>query len=261
MITDRRLERSPGDRVAPELAIAKLDLRQIGLLAAHPLLTAAERIATATEHADAVAAGRAVLAGHATRTERSLGDVARMFLGLYVVYPNLGLVGPFFDGDARPLKEMAWIAAYDSILSGVSLRDEFHARLWDHICDDDRRALAARRYVHDRALLSFPPSADAAAVDRYRRRLDTLMATADCVPALLATWAIESHRRRLDDLAAADLKDKHGLLEQRHMARLMGVRPNTLAQTLKRFRARLGEEMRLLWNIDKTAADDEDDER
>jgi hypothetical protein len=39
------------------------------------------------------------------------------------------------------------------------------------------------------------------------------------------------------------------------------MKPNTLAQSLKRFRARLGEEMRVLWNIEKTAAHDEDEDR
>jgi hypothetical protein len=156
---------------------------------------------------------------------------------------------------------MAWIAAYDSVLSGASLRDEFHARLWDHICDEDRRALAARRYALDRGLHSFPPSADPLAVERYCRRIDTLMASAECVPALLATWAIERHPRRFDELSTAELKDKHGLFEQRHMARFMGMKSNTLAQSLKRFRARLGEEMRVLWNIDRTAESDEDDDQ
>ena len=261
MTTDLRERQPAGERVAPELAMAKLDLRQISLLAAYPILTGAERQAFGAEHADAVAAGDAVLSRYATRPDRPLGDVARMFLGFYFVFPNLGLAGPFFDDDTRPLKEAAWIAAYDSIVSGVCVRAEFHARLWDHICDEDRRALAARRYAVDRSLHSFPPSADAAAIDRYCRRIDTLMTSAECVPALLAAWAIERHARRLDDLATADLRGKHGLLEQRDMARFMGMRPNTLAQSLKRFRARLGEEMRVLWNIEKTAADDEDEDR
>ncbi|MBN2622013.1 MAG: hypothetical protein JXA83_01535 [Acidimicrobiales bacterium] len=260
MSSDRR-EPPRGERVPPELALARLELRQICLLAVHPMLTAAERQVFGAEHQRALAEARVVLERHATRHEGGVDDVARMFIGLYHVYPNLGLVGPFFDDDARPLKEMAWIAAYDSVLSGVCLRAELHARLWDHICDEDRRAVAARRYARDRSLHSFPPSADARAIARYCRRIDTLMASAECVPALLATWAIERHSRRFDDLATADLKDKHGLLEQRHMARFMGMKPNTLAQSLKRFRARLGEEMRVLWNIEKTAADDEDDDR
>jgi hypothetical protein len=259
--TDLRERRPPGDRVAPELAIAKLDMRQISLLAAYPMLTGAERQAFSAEHDDAVAAGDAVLARDATRSDRDLGDVARMYFGFYYVFPNLGLAGPFFDDDSRPLKEAAWIAAYESVLSGVCVRAEFHARLWDHICDEDRRALAARRYALDRSLHSFPPSAHASAIERYCRRIDTLMTSAECVPALLATWAIERHPRRLDDLATADLRGKHGLLEQRDMARFMGMKPNTLAQSLKRFRARLGEEMRVLWNIEKTAAHDEDEDR
>ncbi len=261
MTTDLRERQPAGERVAPELALAKLELRQISLLAAYPMLTGTERQAFGAEHDEAVAAGDAVLSRYATRPDRELGDVARMFLGFYFVFPNLGLAGPFFDDDTRPLKQAAWIAAYDSIVSGVCVRAEFHARLWDHVCDEDRRAMAARRYAVDRSLHSFPPSADAAAIDRYRRRIDTLMTSAECVPALLAAWAIERHPRRLDDLATADLKGKHGLLEQRDMARFMGMKPNTLAQSLKRFRARLGEEMRVLWNIEKTAADDEDEDR
>jgi hypothetical protein len=259
--TDRRQPRPPGDRVAPELAIAKLDLRQISLLAMHAALDGSDRQAFAAEHRAALDAGETVLDRYATRSERSLAEVARMFFGFYFVFPNLGLAGPFFDDDTQPLRDTAWIAAYDSIRSGVCVRAEFHARLWDHICDEDRRARAARRYAHARSLHSFPPSADQLAIERYRRRIDTLMTSAECVPALLATWAIECHPRRLDDLATNDLKHKHGLLEQRHMAAFMGMKPNTLAQSLKRFRARLGEEMRVLWNIEKTAANDEDEER
>jgi hypothetical protein len=258
--TDLREQRPLGERVAPELALAKLELRQISLLAAYPMLTGVERQTFGAEHDAAVAAGHAVLARYATRPDRPVGDVARMFLGLYFVFPNLGLAGPFFDDDARPLKQAAWIAAYDSVLSGVCVRAEFHARLWDDICDEDRRARAARRYALDRSLHSFPPSAAPEAIARYCRRIDTLMTSAECVPALLASWAIESHPRRLEDLATTDLKGKHGLLEQRDMARFMGMKPNTLAQSLKRFRARLGEEMRLLWNIEKIAANDEDED-
>ena len=261
MTIDPQVQRPPGDRVAPELAIAKLDLRQVSLLAAHPMLTASERQAFGAEHEAAVAAGHAVLERHATRTDHELGDVARTFFGFYYVFPNLGLAGAFFDDDSRPLKEAAWMSAYESVLSGVPVRAEFHARLWDHICDEDRRAVAARRYAVDRSLHSFPRFADASAIERYCRRIDTLMASAECVPALLACWAIERHPRRLDDLATADLKGRHGLLEQRDMARFMGMRPNTLAQSLKRFRARLGEEMRVLWDIDKTATSDEDEDR
>jgi hypothetical protein len=258
---DVRDAQPPGERVAPELAIARLDLRQLSLLAAHPMLTAVERQAVGGEHGEAVAAAEAVLARHATRPDRGVGDVARLFFAFYYAYPNLGLVGPFFEDDARPLKEMVWIAAYDSVLSGVSVRQEFHARLWDHICDEDNRARAARCYAQDRSLHSYPPSADPLAVERYRRRVDTLMTSAECVPALLATWAIERLPRRLDGLATSEVKGKHGLLEQRDMARFMGMRPNTLSQSLKRFRARLGEEMRVLWDIERTAAVDEDEER
>ena len=262
MSTDPRDPRPADERVAPVLALARLDLRQIGLLAAHPLLTGAERQVYDDEHAHAAAAAEVVLARHATRPDRSVGDLGRMFFSFYFAYPNLGLVGPFFDDDTRPLREMSWLAAYDAVVTGACARACFHARLWDHICDEDRRAVAARRYAVDRSLHSFPPSAAAPAVERYCRRIDTLMTSAECVPALLATWAIELHPQRFDDLATAGMKGKHGLLEQRDMARFMGMRPNTLSQSLRRFRARLGEEMRLLWNIEKTAVDeDEEGER
>jgi len=260
-MTDLRAQPPPGDRLPPELAITALDLRQLSLLAAYPLLTAVERQGLSGEHARAASAASAVLAQRATCTDRGPAEVARMFFGFYYVFPNLGLVGPFFDDDVRPLKEMVWIAAYDSLFSGVPVRHEFHARLWDHICDEDRRARAARRYAQDRSLHSYPPSADLHAVERYRRRIDALMTSAECVPALLATWAIESHPPRLDDLATSHLRGKHGLLELRDMARFMGVKPNTLSQSLRRFRARLGEEMRVLWDIERTAAADEDEDR
>ena len=45
------------------------------------------------------------------------------------------------------------------------------------------------------------------------------------------------------------------------MAALMGVKPNTLTQSLKRFRARLGEEMRVIWDIERTVANDEDEDQ
>jgi len=259
MSTDPREPRPADERTTPVLALARLELRQISLLAAYPLLTGTERQAFDDEHGRAVAEAEQVLARHATRPDRGVGDLARMFVGFYFAYPNLGLVGPFFDDDTRPLREMAWMATYDAVVTGACARACFHARLWDHICDEDRRAVAARRYAVDRSLHSFPPSATAAAIERYCRRIDTLMTSAECVPALLATWAIELHPQRFDDLATAALKGRHGLLEQRDMARFMGMRPNTLSQSLRRFRARLGEEMRLLWNIEKTAVDEDEE--
>jgi hypothetical protein len=45
------------------------------------------------------------------------------------------------------------------------------------------------------------------------------------------------------------------------MARFLGMTPNTLAQSLKRLRARLGEEMRTLWNIEKTDDNEGEQER
>ena len=261
MQTDRRHERPPAERVPPEQAIARLDLRQIGLVALYDGLDGLDRQRHAGEHRAAAAAADAALADGATRDPRAPGEVARAFFGLYFVYPNLGLAGPFFDGDVRPLKEMAWLAAHDAIRSGVCVRAEFHARLWDHICDEDRRARAAWRYVQDRSLHSVPPSADPLTVERHHRRIDALMTGAECVPALLAAWAIERHPRRLDELSTADVRHKHGLLEQRHMAAFLGMKPNTLAQSLKRFRARLGEEMRVIWDIERTTDNDEDEER
>lgn len=96
MSSDRR-EPPRGERVPPERALARLELRQICLLAVHPMLTAAERQVFGAEHQQALAEARVVLERHATRHEGGVDDVARMFIGLYHVYPNLGLVGPFFD--------------------------------------------------------------------------------------------------------------------------------------------------------------------
>jgi len=138
------------------------------------------------------------------------------------VFPNLGLAGPFFAGDTRPLKDAVLLAAREAIVSGAPVRHDFHARLWDHICEPDRRAGAARFYVRHKPLHSFPPSAGPEAVERYCGRIDALIATAECVPALLATWAIERNPDRLRDLSRTDVKDKHGLFEQRHMARSWG---------------------------------------
>ena len=253
--------RPPIDRVPPEQAIARIDLRHITLVALFDGLDGLDRQRHAAEHRAAVVAASAALGRLATRDDRSPGEVARAFFGLYFVYPNLGLAGPFFDGDVRPLKEAAWLAAHDAIRSGVCVRAEFHARLWDHICDEDRRARAAGRYVQDRSLLSVPSSADRLAVERHHRRIDALMTGTECVPALLAVWAIERHPRRFDELNTAGIRTRHGLLEQRHMAAFLGMKPNTLAQSLKRFRARLGEEMRILWDIERTVANDEDEDR
>lgn len=253
--------RPPRDRVAPEQAIARLDLRQIALVALFEALDGHDAQRYGREHGVALRAATDALATRAVRHDRSPPEVARAFFGLYFVFPNLGLTGPFHAGDVRPLKDAAWLAAYDSIRSGVCPRAEFHARLWEDICDEERRARAAGLYVRDRALDSVPPSTDPRTAERHRRRIDALLTSAECVPALLATWAIARHANRHDELATAEIRIKHGLLEQRHMAALMGMRPNTLAQSLRRFRARLGEEMRVLWNIERTAANDEDEDR
>lgn len=156
MSTDPREPRPADERTTPVLALARLELRQISLLAAYPLLTGTERQTFDDEHSRAVAEAELVLARYATRPDRGVGDLARMFFGFYFAYPNLGLVGPFFDDDTRPLREMAWMAAYDAVVTGACARACFHARLWDHICDEDRRAVAARRYAVDRSLHSFP---------------------------------------------------------------------------------------------------------
>lgn len=255
---------APSGRVAAELAIARLDLRQISLVALYDALDGADRQRHGHEHRVAEAAALGALRV-AARDDRSPAEVARAFFGLYYVFPNLGLVGPFYDGDVGALKEVTWLSAYDAIRSGVSVRAEFHARLWEDVCDDDRRARAAGLYVRDRSLDSVPPSASRLAVERHRRRIDALLTGSECVPALLAQWAIESHPRRLDELASAEVRHKHGLLEQRHMAVLLGMRPNTLAQSLRRLRARLGEEMRVLWDIERTGGlgptGDPDDDR
>ena len=81
------------------------------------------------------------------------------------------------------------------------------------------------------------------------------------IPALLAAWAIERNPDRLRDLSRNDVKDKHGLFEQRHMAPFLGMTPNTLAQSLKRLRLRIGEETRLLWQIETTDDYDGEQER
>lgn len=247
-------------RIAPELAIAKLELRQISLLAAFEILTDAERQGHRAEYEDARRAGAEIIDRWATRPDRSLPEIARLFFSFTYAFPNLGLADPFFGGDARPLRDAALLAARESICTDVSARHAFHARLWDHICDPDRRAAATRYYAEHKPLHSFPPSAGAEAIERYCRRIDALIATAECVPALLATWAIERNPERLTDLSRSDVKDKHGLFEQRHMAPFLGVTPNTLAQSLRRLRARFGEEMRTLWNIEKADANDGEQE-
>lgn len=257
---NHRTGRPPRDRVPPEQAIARLDLRQIALVALYDGLDGQDAQRYGHEHGAAATAASEVLATFAVRHDRAPAEVARAFFSLYFVFPNLGLVDPFHAGDVRPLRDAAWLAAYDSIRSGVNPRDEFHARLWDQICDEDRRARAAGLYVRDRALDSIPPSTDPRTAARHRRRIDALLTSGECVPALLAAWAIERHANRHDELATAEVRSKHGLLEQRHMAALMGMRPNTLAQSLRRFRARLGEEMRVLWDIEPTVVNDEDED-
>ena len=248
-------------RVAPELAVAKLGLRDIALLAAYEILTEAEQHAHVTHYRRALAAGERVIDEHATAPDRPLAEIARLFFSLTWVFPNLGLAGPFFAGNTRPLKDAVLLAARAATLSGVHARHDFHARLWDYICEPDRRAEAARFYVRHKPLHSFPPSAGREAIERYCGRIDALIATAEYMPALLATWAIERNPDRLRDLSRTDVKDKHGLFEQRHMAPFLGMTPNTLAQSLKRLRLRFGEEMRLLWEIEKTDDNDGEQER
>ena len=217
------------ERVAPELAVAKLDLRDIALLAAFEILTEAEQHTYGSAYRRALATGEEVIDDHATAPDRPLPELARLFFSFTWVFPNLGLAGPFFAGETRPLKDAVLLAAREAIVSGVPARHDFHARLWDHICEPGRRAAAARFYVRHKPLHSFPPSAGREATERYCGRIDALIATAECVPALLATWAIERNPDRLRDLSRNDIKDKHGLLEQRHMAPFLGMTPNTLA--------------------------------
>jgi hypothetical protein len=247
------------ERVAPELAVAKLDLRDIALLAAYDVLTEAEQHTYRLQHRRALVSGQRIVDEHATAPDRPLPEIARLFFSFTWVFPNLGLAGPFFAGDTGPLKDAVLLAAREAVVSGVPVRHDFHARLWDHICDPDRRAGAARFYVRHKPLHSFPPSAERGAIERYCGRIDALMATAECIPALLATWAIERNPDRLRDLSRNDVKEKHGLFEQRHMAAFLGMTPNTLTQSLRRLRLRFGEEMRLLWQIEK--ADDYDGEQ
>ena len=104
-------------RIAPELAIAKLELRQICLLAAFEILTLGEQDAHRREHTAALAAGRDVIGRHATAPDRDLPGVARLFLNFTYVFPNLGLAGP--------IKDAALLAARESICSGASARDGF----------------------------------------------------------------------------------------------------------------------------------------
>lgn len=252
--------RRPTRGVTPELALARLQLRQICLLAVFDMLPGLQHAGVAREHAVALAAGRAVFDRYGMRPEGGLEGPARRFLRYYYVAPNMGLAGPFFDGDCEPIWDAALIAAMESIRTGRPAQIEYHARLWRHVLEEDRRWAAVRAYALDQALLSFPPSAPRAAIDRYRHRVGALLTTAESVPALLAAWAIDRNPRRLDDLARPELKDKHGLLEQRHMARFLGMTPNALTQSLKRLRRRLGEEMRVLWDIEKTDPTSEDPE-
>ena len=68
--TDRRHERPPADRVPPEQAIARLDLRQIALVALYDGLDGLDRQRHAAEHRAAAAAADAALADDATRHDR-----------------------------------------------------------------------------------------------------------------------------------------------------------------------------------------------
>lgn len=68
-------------RVAPELAVAKLGLRDIALLAAFEILTEAEQHAHVTHYRRAPAAGERVIDEHATAPDRPLPEIARLFFG------------------------------------------------------------------------------------------------------------------------------------------------------------------------------------
>jgi hypothetical protein len=154
-------------RLAPELAVAKLGLRDIALLAAFEILTEAEQHAHLTHYRRALATGERVIDEHATAPDRPVPEITRLFFNFTSVFPNLGLAGPFFAGNTRPLKDAVLLAAREAIVSGVHARHDFHARLWDHICEPDRRVEATRFYVRHKPLHSFPPSAGREAVERY----------------------------------------------------------------------------------------------
>ena len=175
----------------------------------------------------------------ATRDAQPVRRGGPRLLRLYFVYPNLGLAGPFFDGDVQPLKEMAWLGPRRHPAwagrAGRVPRPPVGPHLRRGPQGPGGRALRAGPLaalgpaVGRPADRRTPPPAHRRPDDRRRVR----------APALLA-WAIERHPRRLDELSTADVRHKHGLLEQRHMAAFLGMKPNTLAQSLKRFRARLG---------------------
>ena len=84
------------ERVAPELAVAKLDLRDIALLAAFEILTEAEQHGYRVHYRRALAAGQRIVDEHATAPDRPLPEIARLFFSFTWVFPNLGLAGPFF---------------------------------------------------------------------------------------------------------------------------------------------------------------------
>jgi uncharacterized membrane protein len=122
--------RRQAERVAPELAVAKLDLRDLALLAAFEILTEAEQHTHLPDHRRALAAAERILAEHATAPDRPVPEIARLFFSFTWVFPNLGLAGPFFAGETGSLKDAVLLAAREAIVSGVSARHDFHARLW-----------------------------------------------------------------------------------------------------------------------------------
>lgn len=85
--------RRPPERVAPELALAKLDMRDICLLAAFEILTEPERHAHRDEYCRAWDAGQAVIDENATAPDRPLPEVARLFFSFTWAFPNWGWPG------------------------------------------------------------------------------------------------------------------------------------------------------------------------
>jgi hypothetical protein len=103
------------ERVAPELAVAKLELRDIALLAAYEILTEAEQRTYRVHYRRALAAGERIVDEHATTPDRPLPEIARLFFSFTWVFPNLGLAGPFFAGESGPLDDAVLLAARERV--------------------------------------------------------------------------------------------------------------------------------------------------
>src|SRR4030095_14699129 len=129
--------RRQAERVAPELAVAKLDLREIALLAAFEILTEAEQHTHGADYrrgaggggqsprggrthtrgpgyGRARGAGDRIVRDHAAPPDRPMPEIARLFFSFTWVFPNLGLAGPFFAGETGPLKDAVLLAAREA---------------------------------------------------------------------------------------------------------------------------------------------------